>query len=182
MIHRINRIGLFNSHEHTMHFDVLIKIIGGAGTVVAIGNEKPIVLSYKDDGDERNLLHDLQELGADVLVGFRQKLRMRGAEHILRFEFLDLFPMLFELLDGVGNYFRIKDEIQVFHRGGDVLFGNFICPFYFLHDFLLKRKDNTKRGNGYDDPQGNTGDERTRSNFFYCGTGKPGSDKKKRQR
>ncbi len=141
---RETRLTSFYPDDHAMHLDVFIEVIGGAGSVVAIGDEEAVVLANKNDGHERNLLHYFQELGADILVRFRQQLGMRGTEHILGFEFFDLLPVLFELLDSVGNYFRSKDEIQVFHGRGDVLFGNFIGPFYFLHDFLLKRKDNAK--------------------------------------
>ncbi len=145
-------IGSFYPDDHAMNLNVLIQVIGCAGSVVTIGDKEAVVLTDENDGHERNLLHDLQELGADVLVRFRQQLRMRGAEHVLGFEFLDLLAMLFELFDSIGHYFRSKDEIQVFHGGSDVLFGNFIRPFYFLHDFLLKRKNNTQRGYGYDNP------------------------------
>ncbi len=119
-----------------MDFCLLIEVIGGAGSVVSIGNEELVVLPDEQHRHEWNLLQDLYELGADILVRLRQQLCMRGAQYILGFEFFDMVAVLFELDRDIRNRLRAKNELKVFFCSSDVLFRNFRRPLDFLHWYM----------------------------------------------
>jgi hypothetical protein len=116
-------------------FGVLIEVIGGTGAVVAIGNEELMAFANQNDRDERNTFYDLEEFGADILVGFGQKLGFGSAEDILGFELLYVRPAFGELGYCSGNILGIKDEREILFSSGNILFRSGGIPFYFLHDF-----------------------------------------------
>jgi hypothetical protein len=119
-----------------MDFGVLIEIIRGAGAVIAIGDEQPVTLPHQYDRYERSPFYDLPKFIADILVRFGQKLHFGGAEDILRFKFLDIFPPLRKLADRRINILRLEDKREVLFCCRNVLIRRGGFPFYFLHDVM----------------------------------------------